>query len=273
MKTFKESIMAYTGNQNQSLIKHLTAAGITDWSDLTKSNLAEFHDVLVNSVSPGSAKTYMATFKAFLARFDEDVNIPCKNYKDVLKSKNDKALKTFLDEEDLELFRKVRATTNTECFVKDNFLIGAFTGMRFSDITRVSKENISEGMITYVSQKTRITSTVPCSDDMSRRIERARRMKEICLVSYNRTLRRLCQRAGINKKVKVYKAGQEYTGEKWQFVSSHTARISFATNLSRRGVPIIDISRMLGHSSITMTERYIVPTTVVLSSTAMEYFK
>lgn len=44
----------------------------------------------------------------------------------------------------------------------------------------------------------------------------------------------------------------------WKFISSHTARRSFATNLYLRGGDLYMISKLMGHSSVTMTEGYIV---------------
>ena len=40
-------------------------------------------------------------------------------------------------------------------------------------------------------------------------------------------------------------------------ISPHSFRRSFATNHHRHGVPILIISRMMGHSKIKTTERYI----------------
>ena len=48
------------------------------------------------------------------------------------------------------------------------------------------------------------------------------------------------------------------TKEKWELVSSHTARRSFATNLYLSGVALEDIALMMGHGkNIETTKRYI----------------
>ena len=59
---------------------------------------------------------------------------------------------------------------------------------------------------------------------------------------------------------------------KYRFVSSHTGRRSFATNLSKKGVPLEQIAVMMGHTSngmpnIQMTQRYIVGKTEIDSNT------
>ncbi|UVV52623.1 hypothetical protein NXY15_24270 [Bacteroides thetaiotaomicron] len=63
--------------------------------------------------------------------------------------------------------------------------------------------------------------------------------EEVSDPTFNNNIRNICRKAGITEAVKVFKAGKEVEGEKWEFVSSHTARRSFATNLYLRGVRFI----------------------------------
>ncbi|WP_240052269.1 tyrosine-type recombinase/integrase, partial [Bacteroides intestinalis] len=80
-------------------------------------------------------------------------------------------------------------------------------------------------------------------------------------------------KAGITEAVKVFKAGKEVEGEKWEFVSSHTARRSFATNLYLRGADLYSISQMMGHASVEMTQNYLCCGLREQSAQVMEYFK
>jgi site-specific recombinase XerD len=92
-------------------------------------------------------------------------------------------------------------------------------------------------------------------------------------MTYNRIIRRLCERAGITERVKVFKAGEHKKGQKWEYCSSHTARISFATNLANLGVPLLEVSKMMGHTTIQQTERYVVKTKAELDVKALKYFR
>jgi site-specific recombinase XerD len=60
---------------------------------------------------------------------------------------------------------------------------------------------------------------------------------------------------------------------KWEFVSSHTARRSFATNLYLRGADLYSISQMMGHASVEMTQNYLCCGLREQSAQVMEYFK
>ena len=57
--------------------------------------------------------------------------------------------------------------------------------------------------------------------------------------NYNRQLKALQQMAGIKTRL-----------------HSHLARHTFATYMLRNGVKIENVSRMLGHTNITQTQRY-----------------
>ena len=63
------------------------------------------------------------------------------------------------------------------------------------------------------------------------------------------------------------------TGKKHEFVSSHTARRSFASNLASLGVPVREIQLRMGHASAAITERYILAPVNKLPESARGYFK
>ena len=72
----------------------------------------------------------------------------------------------------------------------------------------------------------------------------------------------MCKACGIDTAAKVFLAGRDRRGHKYEFVSTHTGRRSFATNLALKGVAIEQIAMMMGHMSgnvpnIAMTQRYI----------------
>ena len=273
MRTLHEAIQAHAKGAVPALIKYLNECGLNDWHDLTKANLNDFRDHVTERVAQSTARTYFAVFKAILKRYEDDADF-CKDYADILKAKNEKPAKTFLTMKELERLERVRIKNPNELYVLDQFLIGAYTGMRISDAREISEENMANGCISYVAIKTGMQAVVPMKVGIDERIRRVQANdSEMPLATYNRIIRRLCQRAGITERVKVFKAGEHEKGEKWEFVSSHTARISFATNLSLLDVPIIDISRCMGHSSTSMTERYIVASKSTVNNKALKYFQ
>lgn len=273
MRTLHQAIQAHAKGAAPALTKHLNECELNDWADLTRTNLYDLRDHVTERVAQSTAKTYFAVFKAILSRYEEDVDI-CKDYRTILKVSAKKPLKTFLTMQELERLERVEVKSQQEQLVLDEFLIGAYTGMRISDAKVVSEENMANGSISYVSIKTGIHAVVPMKEGIGERIRRVQANDcTISAMGFNKAIRRLCQRAGVTTRTTVYKAGETLKGEKWKFITSHTARHSFATNLSILGVPVLDISRMLGHSDIQTTLRYIVPTQVELSNKALRSFK
>lgn len=266
------AIRQSAGVQAPALIKHLTASGISEWHDLTKARLFAFRDDVLEEVAPTSARTYFAVLKGVLARYEDEEEF-CRDYRDILHARKEAPVKTYLTMAELKRLEQVRTETAVEQQVLYQFLIGAYTGMRISDIREVTAENVVEGHLSYVSKKTAVHAVVPCSERVQGYILWVQaNEQEVTLAGYNKAIRRLCHRAGICDRVKVYKAGATLTGPKYEYVSSHTARISFCTNLAKLHVPLLDISRMAGHTNTAMTERYIVNTNVELPQSALKYF-
>jgi integrase len=74
-------------------------------------------------------------------------------------------------------------------------------------------------------------------------------------------LKELCQRAGFSERIELgrTKGGLRETRvlEKWELVTTHTARRSFATNAFLAGVPTISIMKITGHKSESVFMKYI----------------
>lgn len=273
MKTLYEAIMTQGGANAPYVVNHLKASGINDWPDCTKVNLMDFVDHLQASVCRASAHTYSAILKAVLNRYREAGIVPCNDIKEALKCKNEGTQKVFLSARELMRLEEVITKNPYERFVQLCFLISAKTGMRISDTLRVSEENIKDGTLTYVSQKTKVEASVPVSQKTSGWINEVNGMTERPTIgNYELIIKRLCRRAGITSSCKLFKAGKEKECSKWEAVTSHTARVSFVTNALELGVPLISVSRMAGHTNTAQTERYNASRKVNIPAGAMAYF-
>ena len=87
--------------QYEHLLRYLMEAigkDRVEWSDITKLNMEKFGEYLSEKVSPNSARTYAAVFKAFLSRFNEEGIIPCKNPQIKIKSVPSQHIALTMDE-------------------------------------------------------------------------------------------------------------------------------------------------------------------------------
>ena len=146
---------------------------------------------------------------------------------------------------------------------RDLFLVGCWTGLRFSDFTRIGEENIKDGMITIQQQKTNEFVTIPLHPVFLRIWEKynGNLPANISNQKFNDNLKDVCREAGLTEHVlkSITKGGKKQTTvyEKWQLVSSHTARRSFATNLYKSGFPSISIMQITGHKTESSFLKYI----------------
>ncbi len=240
------------------------------WENLTKYRLQNFVNYLSERIAPNSVHQYCKLFKVVLNMYREDVDLP-KGYSKILSPKKQKTTKIYLNEEEIQRLIDYEPKNANEELVRNQFLMGCLTGARFSDFTRFDQGNIVEDKITYVSQKTKTPTTVPLHPEVPRLIASTEK-REVSERGFNNCIRRICQKCNITTPTKVFRAGHEQSGEKWRFVSSHTARRSFASNLYLRGVDIYSICKLMGHSNIEVTQGYIVCGLRELPSEAMGYF-
>ncbi len=246
------------------------------WKSLTKIGLSKFVDYMNERLATSSVKTYAAMLKAVLNLYNEEVKLP-KDYDKVLSVRGETSSNTWLNDLEIETLIGYIPVNATERLVKNQFIMGCVTGARHSDYMDFTRENIVNKRLVYVSQKTHVRAEVPLAPVVERLLAENEMFylvdKEVSDPTFNTTIRDICRKVGINERLKLYRAGTFVEGQKYEFISSHTARRSFATNLYLRGADLYAISRMMGHKSVTMTEGYVVCGLRDLSDNILDYFK
>lgn len=267
-----ETITEKSGSR-ASVKKHLRAVGIVDWSNITRERLFQLRDEITGSVSANTAKTIFARTCAMFDRFSDEVNLP-EGWRKILSCKGEQVVKTYLTPAELEKFASVKTTGRVEEVVRCECLLEAFIGARVSDIMDLTTENIEGANIIYVSKKTGRRADIPFSQRAREWLEYAQDNRDASpkyRATRNDIIRRLCERAGINAPVMVHVGGVDERGPKYMYVSTHTFRISFVTNLHKAGLDLLTISRMAGHSNMQMTERYCAVTMPKITGEAAKY--
>lgn len=263
MITLQDALESITQKNRASVKKYLTANSIKTWKDFDKWHLTRLATNVKDSMAASSAHTTFAVIKSFLSKFEDEIDLP-KNWRKILEAKNEEPMKTYLTAQEVEAFGEAYVDSDWERTVRDGFYVSCKTGLRYSDLVKLLPSNFQprEGggwYLNYVSKKTKIQSTVVCSDATKEKVEWLHKYgKEVSLTWYNQMVRTLAERADINTEVSVFKAGKELSGPKYKFLSSHSARISFCTILADYSTDILDIMRLAGHTNPTMTSRYIV---------------
>lgn len=149
--------------------------------------------------------------------------------------------------------------------VRDMFLLGCYTGLRFSDFSQLRRENIiNDGKLLMVTtQKGTQKVFVPINARVSAILNKHKEdpIRTISNQKTNDYIKDVVKDAGITYKVEITitKAGMRVSKftEKYKEISTHTARRSFATNAYLAGVPSIDIMKITGHKTETNFMKYI----------------
>jgi integrase len=142
--------------------------------------------------------------------------------------------------------------------VRDLFIVGCWTGLRFSDFTAIRPENIKDEYLEIKTFKTGERVIIPIHP-MVRKIMAKYDGKypnslppAISNQKMNAYLKEIAKQVDcLNTPVDVerIKGGLKTTTtqEKWELVTTHTARRSFATNVYKSGFPAISLMKITGH--------------------------
>lgn len=147
---------------------------------------------------------------------------------------------------------------------RDLFIIGLRTGLRISDFLRLKEINLKKGFIEIETAKTGEPVVIPLHTQIKAILEK-RNGKLPYTISdqkFNLYIKEICKSVGINEPTdgarmnpdtKRKEAG---TYPKYELISSHTCRRSFASNLYGK-LPNMVIMAITGHTTEAVFLKYI----------------
>jgi integrase len=134
--------------------------------------------------------------------------------------------------------------------IRDICVLNCYTGLRHSDWSKVSIDNIHDGKLYVRTQKTDEPVIIPVKPLVSEILERYETIEVPTLQKTNEAIR------WIGDKAYDQKLGPGNI-KKWLEIRTHTVRRSFATNAYLAGIPIRDIMQITGHSTTKSFLKYI----------------
>lgn len=168
----------------------------------------------------------------------------------------------YLTEEEIQLLYDAELDSERLRKTRDLFLLGVYSGARFSDYSLFSNDNIVGDTFRYYQGKTGELVILPLSPRVKTILKRNKgKAPEVSPVVFNREIKEVCRLAGIHTKVqKKVSKGTSHTVRlvpKWELVSSHTARRTCVTLLHESGVPAREGMHISGHKSLAAYETYL----------------
>ena len=167
----------------------------------------------------------------------------------------------YLNEHELAEIKNIDLTNDpTLDKVRDLFLIGCHTGQRYSDWHKITPQNIKNGFIEFVQQKNstveKTTVNIPLHSVVKDIFEKydGRLPKPFSNQKTNDYLKEVAKLATSLHTIESTtstKGGKVVTisQPKFELVSTHTARRSFATNAYLSGIPCLTIMDITGHKT------------------------
>lgn len=149
--------------------------------------------------------------------------------------------------------------------VRDLFVIGCYTGLRFSDLAQLSVDRLDNDILEVRQVKTGDRVYIPLQPQVKTIMDRydGQFPKAISNQKFNEYLKDVCKKCPLLQNevsLNAFVAGKRAINNqpKYVFVKSHTARRSFATNEYKKGeLTIAEIRAITGHKTDKSFYKYI----------------
>lgn len=245
---------------------------IRDIDVMFKMNFEKY--CLSKNYAPNTIARNIRFIKTF-CRYAKSNGVETNYQLDNIKAKYHKVDNIYLTEEEIIKIVNIQNTDLSEALenARDWLLISCYCGQRVSDFLRFEKSMIRyekdkkglvKPLIEFTQMKTDKIMTIPLSPkiiDIMQKYE-GNFPKKISDQKYNIYIKKVCELAKINDLVKgikfdhelKIKVEKEY--QKWELVSSHIGRRSFASN-NYGTVPTSFLMYMTGHTTEAMFLTYI----------------
>ena len=222
---------------------------------------------LEHNLSNNTVGKHIKTIKSFMNEATErgyNTNLEFRNKR--FKTLREEADTVYLSVDELNKIEKIelKASPRLEK-VRDLFLIGCYTGLRFSDFTQINPENINSNnsVIHIRTKKTGQRVSIPLHKTVRSILKKYNNKlpKAFTNQKMNEYLKEVISLAGIKELIEttITKGGkvEKNVLPKYKLVSTHTARRSFATNLYLAEVPTVSIMKITGHKTERSFLQYI----------------
>ena len=185
---------------------------------------------------------------------------------------NELTTAVYLNEAELKELYSLDLTDNPRLEkVRDLFVIGCYTGLRFGDLHQVTTKNIQPDpknpgdlYLAIKQTKTDKPVTIPIPKVLSQILAKYGNIlpKPISNQKTNLFLKEICEKIPAlneNTEIEFTKAGKKVyeNHKKYELISTHTARRSFATNAYLAGQQTLNIMAVTGHLTEKSFNRYI----------------
>ncbi|RDI10245.1 phage integrase SAM-like domain-containing protein [Flavobacterium sp. AG291] len=269
---------------------------IKDINDKFKNEFIDFY------ISEGYAQNTIQRELSFVKTFcrhARSMGIETSPQLDNLKANKERSAKIYLTFDEISQIENIKEELSESLKnARDWLIISCYTGQRVSDFMRFKKDMIrielKKGdnkeeakkihLLEFTQKKTGTVMSIPLSSKVLNILESRNGdfPYKISDQRYNEFIKTVCKIAGINTLVEgsIYKETEPESGifrkkpgtyPKWELITSHVGRRSFATNYYGK-VPTTYLKYITGHKSESMFLNYIGKSNKDMAMEISDYF-
>lgn len=223
-----------------------------DFDTIGKDFYLKFTDYLKeNGLKPNTIGSHIKRLKRLMNEAIEDNLTTNQNHhKRDFKVIKEDVDTVYLTENEIKALYEMPIDLPAKKKIRDILVLNCYTGLRHSDWTKVSVDNIHDGKLYVRTQKTDEPVIIPVKPLVSEILEKYKTINIPSLQKTNDAIR------WIGEKAFDQKLGPGNI-KKWLEIRTHTARRSFATNAYLAGIPMRDIMQITGHRTTESFLKYI----------------
>ena len=226
---------------------------IIDFDSINKEFYINFTDYLAAvNLKQNTIGSHIRRIKRLMNEANED-NLTtnqehrARNFKVI----TEEADTIYLNAEEIQALYKLKIDDDRMRRIRDLFVLNCHTGLRHSDWSKVTLNNIEDGKLYVKTQKTKEPVIIPVHPIIPEIINR---YGDAYYIPTNQECNRVLRWIGEYAVVKKITKGNL---DKWLQIRTHTVRRSFATNAYLSGVPMLSIMQITGHKKTESFLRYI----------------
>jgi site-specific recombinase XerD len=267
---------AATYEKFSALRNHLKAFDpYLSFASLTEKKMQDFVGYLNKQGFRNTTISKQLSFARWFLRWSEKKGYYQGTIHDTFKPKlkgtdgNSKEI-IYLTQDEIKKLQEYQFKPNEDALerVRDVFLFCCFTGLRYSDVAKLTRADVKQGFINVVTKKTVDGLKIELNKHSQAIIDKYKNVKfpkdkalpVISNEKMNEHLKRLGQVAGLEEQTRiVYFKGNvrhEEVYPKWALLTTHCGRRTFVVTALELGIPVEVIMRWTGHSSYDAMKPY-----------------
>lgn len=182
-----------------------------------------------------------------------------------IKKQSEDVVNIYLNEDEIDGIYSLEIEDQNLARIRDLFVFGCESGLRFSDFSRIKPEHVGEKFIELYQKKVKSKVKVPISPRMREILAKCDgklpNFENRHLSNFNAKVREIGEKAGITETVVMQRKkgveSREVFVKKYDLISSHTCRRSYCTNKFYKGIQVKAIMAVSGHKTDKAFMKYL----------------